>query len=354
MNTKMFKARTNLLIHYPFFGSLALRLILVEDPSCKTMWTDGEHLGFNPKYVASLSLKEAETVIAHEVLHCALLHHERAKDRDWKKWNHAADYAINPLLHEAGLNLPDNVLFNSKFSNLSAEAIYNLLPPGNYNDDYSGEVRPEQSKPLTPKVNWKIATVQAVTLANASGSIPAGIQRLVHDLITPKINWISILREFMAANSKSDYSFSKPNPKYLSSGILLPSPDVKELGEIVIAIDTSGSISGKDLTSFGSEISSLLEDFNINITILYSDVHIQKVERLSSYDLPLNLKAPGGGGTDFRPVFDWIEKEGEIPHCLIYFTDLDGKFPDSAPDFPVVWLSLSKYRTAPFGQVVSF
>lgn len=354
MNTKMFKARTNLLIHYPFFGSLALRLILVEDPSCKTMWTDGESIGFNPKYVAPLSLKETEAVIAHEVLHCALLHHERAKDRDWKKWNYAADYAVNPLLHEAGLNLPDNLLYDVKFVNLSAETIYNLLPPGNYDESHSGEVRPGQSKKHAPKVNWKIATVQAATLANSSGNLPAGIQRLAHDLITPKVNWIAVLREFMATNSKSDYSFSKPNPRYSYSGILMPSLDAKELGEIVIAIDTSGSISGEDLSAFESEISSLLEEFNTNIIVLYSDARIQKVERFSSYDLPLNLKAPGGGGTNFRPVFDWIEKEGETPHCLIYFTDLDGDFPNLLPDFPVLWLSRSKHRSAPFGQVVYF
>ena len=122
------RARTSLLLEHPFFGSLILRLNLKIDPKCQDLWTNGQTLGFNPAWVAVTSKKALEAALAHEMLHLALGHHVRRKGRDRKLWNMACDYAVNLLLKDAGFSLPKNYLYNESLANLSADAIFNLLP----------------------------------------------------------------------------------------------------------------------------------------------------------------------------------------------------------------------------------
>jgi predicted metal-dependent peptidase len=122
------KARTALLLDHPFFGSLLFRLGGRASNSIQTMSTDGVSLLFyNPGFVETLTAAELAGVLAHEVMHPALQHHTRRRDRDRKRWNMACDYAINPLLLDAGLTLPKDVLIEHRFRGMSAERIYNLI-----------------------------------------------------------------------------------------------------------------------------------------------------------------------------------------------------------------------------------
>src|SRR5580700_2960704 len=121
------KARTALLLDHPFFGSLLFRLGGRASNSIRTMATDGVSLFYNPAFVETLNAAELAGVLAHEVMHPALQHHTRSGDRDRKRWNMACDYAINPLLLDAGLTLPKDVLIDHRFRGMSAERIYNLI-----------------------------------------------------------------------------------------------------------------------------------------------------------------------------------------------------------------------------------
>jgi predicted metal-dependent peptidase len=121
------KARTKLLLDHPFFGTLLFRLGARARSSIATMATDGVSLYFNPEFVDSLSTAESIGIPAHETMHPALQHHTRRGGREPKRWNMACDYAINPLLIDAGLTLPKNVLFDDRFRGMSAERIYSLL-----------------------------------------------------------------------------------------------------------------------------------------------------------------------------------------------------------------------------------
>ena len=121
------KARTALLLDHPFFGSLLFRLGGWATGSIQTMATDGVSLFYNPEFVETLNAAELAGVLAHEVMHPALQHHTRRADRDLKRWNMACDYAINPLLLDAGLTLPKDVLIDHRFRGMSAERIYNLI-----------------------------------------------------------------------------------------------------------------------------------------------------------------------------------------------------------------------------------
>jgi predicted metal-dependent peptidase len=121
------KARTSLILDHPFFGSLLFRLKGRECRSIPTMATDGVSLFYNPGFVETLNSATLSGTLAHEVMHPALHHHVRRSGRDPKRWNQACDFAINPLLVDAGLSLPEGVLIDDRFRGMSAEQIYNLL-----------------------------------------------------------------------------------------------------------------------------------------------------------------------------------------------------------------------------------
>jgi predicted metal-dependent peptidase len=121
------KARTALLLDHPFFGSLLFRLKGRESRSIKTMATDGVSLFYNPGFVDTLNAATLCGVLAHEVLHPGLQHHVRRSGREPKRWNEACDYAINPILLDAGLHLPEGILVDDRFREMSAEQIYNQL-----------------------------------------------------------------------------------------------------------------------------------------------------------------------------------------------------------------------------------
>ena len=110
------KARAALLVSAPFWGVLSLRLAPIEDSSIPTMKTDGVSIRYNPDFVAGLSRSVLRTCIAHETMHCAALHHTRRGARDLRRWNIACDYAINPLLVEAGFELPDGALLDPAYA----------------------------------------------------------------------------------------------------------------------------------------------------------------------------------------------------------------------------------------------
>src|SRR5215471_2030345 len=125
--TKVSRARTQLLLNQPFFGTLCLRLKLVPLPSFPTMATDGRRIVYNPAFVEKLGPAELEGVLAHEVMHCALAHHCRRGERDAQLWNQATDYAVNPILINNGITLPKDALIDPAFADLGAEEIYARL-----------------------------------------------------------------------------------------------------------------------------------------------------------------------------------------------------------------------------------
>jgi predicted metal-dependent peptidase len=375
---KVVKARAALVLDEPFFGSLVLRLMLVEDSSCKTLWVDGRSLGYNPAFVDSLSMDVLKGCLCHEVMHCALSHHARRGCRDSKKWNVAGDYAVNSIIRDK-FSLPDGALFNPDFSSLSAEEIYNNLPEDKGQDQQGasgsggqdqqdssdpggcGEVRdvpgdggavPSASDMSKAESEWRVAVAQAAQQAQAFGSLPAGMDRVVNEIVNPKVDWRALLRRFMDQVSKSDYSWSPPNRRHVYSGLYLPSCRNSDLGTVVVAVDTSGSISQKALDRVMGEFSGIVLDARAETYILYCDSRVQGIEHFIDGDFPDRLSPKGGGGTAFGPVFEWVDQEGVNPACLIYFTDLDGSFPESGPMYPVLWITEDERKEVPFGEVL--
>lgn len=436
---KLCRARTQLLLNQPFFGTLCLRFKLVAMSGLPTMATDGRRLVYSPAFVAQLTLAELEGVIAHEVMHVALAHHCRRGDREPRLWNEAADYAVNPILLNNGITLPRDMLIDPAFRNLSAEEIYARLlkqhqaasqtqPPQSSGDPSTGgngtaqpnqpqspcnqtpgagsgpspqtasapqsgpepttqpspEPSPAQSEqrgldqPMPPRAGgfgevmdatnengmpaspaemsrqrheWATHAEQAMCSAKACGRMPGGIERQLKEARESQCDWRAILREFIAATDPSDYRWTPPNRRFVSSGLYLPSVIRSGVGEIVIAVDTSGSIGHQELEQFAGEITAISDEARPErIHVVYCDAAVQSTEEFGPSE-PIKLSPKGGGGTDFRPPFHWIEEEGIQPKCFIYLTDLCCNSFPQAPEYPVLWVTDSR-RTAPFGETL--
>jgi predicted metal-dependent peptidase len=198
---------------------------------------------------------------------------------------------------------------------------------------------------------WAIAAEQAVRAAKMCGHEPADVARLLGESRESKQDWRAILRDFITAATPSDYRWTPPNRRHISSGLYLPSLHGHGLGPIVIAVDTSGSIGSRELEQFAGEISAIADEAKPEaIHVVYCDAAVQSSQEFGPSE-PVCLEPKGGGGTDFRPAFEWVQRTGLEPVCLIYLTDLCcSSYPDP-PSFPVLWVTDSR-RAAPFGETV--
>ena len=208
-----------------------------------------------------------------------------------------------------------------------------------------------QAEKSRQEQEWSIAADQAMRLAKSCGDTPADVERPLNDSRHSKQDWRTILRDFIAARTPSDYRWSPPNRRYIGSGLYLPSVARSGLGAIVIAVDTSGSIRTKELEQFAGEISAITDEAQPEaIHVVYCDAAIQGSQEFQASE-PIHLEPKGGGGTDFRPAFEWVKERQIEPVCLVYLTDLCcHSYPDP-PDYPVLWVTDSR-RTAQFGETL--
>ena len=199
---------------------------------------------------------------------------------------------------------------------------------------------------------WSIAAEQSMRAAKACGHEPGDMERLLKESRQSQQDWRAILREFIAAIVPSDYRWCPPNRRFIASGLYLPSLHREGVGRIVIGVDTSGSVGDEELKQFAGEISAISDQAQPEaIHVVYCDEVVNDAQEFGPSE-PITLEPKGGGGTNFRPVFDWVEKNGIAPACLVYLTDLCcTEFPDATPGYPVLWVTDSR-RTAPFGETL--
>jgi predicted metal-dependent peptidase len=155
---------------------------------------------------------------------------------------------------------------------------------------------------------WGIAAEQALRFAKACGHDPAGIERRLTESRQSQQNWRTILRDFVAATTPCDYRWTPPNRRYIASGLYLPSVERQGMGEIVIAVDTSGSIGKLELEQFAGEISAISEETQPEaVHVVYCDAAVRCTQQFGPSE-PVCLEPRGGGGTDFCPPFKWVAK----------------------------------------------
>lgn len=189
-----------------------------------------------------------------------------------------------------------------------------------------------------------IAIEQAYKAAKMHGNMPGELERLIIEQKEHKIDWREELRDFMEKSlDRNDYAWMPPSRRYLGHGLILPglSEDVT-LPNIVVVCDTSGSVSKRELEQYAAEISSVLEEFECTFKVIYCDTRVHREQDFSYEDLPIELNAVGGGGTKFKPAFDYIKQEKIDCEAIVFFTDMDAfDWPQVAqcdPKIPVLWL----------------
>jgi predicted metal-dependent peptidase len=360
---KITKAKTKLVLDHPFFGAIAMRLDYVPSNSVKGASTDGKSIMYNPEFVDKLTLDEATGLIAHEVMHSAMKHHLRRGAREHKLWNVACDYAINGILDDAGFRLPEGALIDKTYTDQSSERIYDtiyrqippqLAGPGEQSEkDQSsadtswGEVTDGLSETASEKErqqeeeDWDITVANAYQNAKSIGNVPGHLERLIEQVKAKVIDWRDVLRDFMEKSTqKDDYTWMVPNRRYSGSQFIMPSlSESEEMPQVVVGVDTSGSVSKEELERYATEIGSILEDFQCNFTVIFCDTRIRNIQHLSYEDLPFKLEAMGGGGTNFREVFEHIEKNESDAHAIIFFSDMYSVNFGKNLGIPTIWLN---------------
>ena len=383
---KITKARTALVLDQPFFGSILLRLKMepVDDLAKKHQCyarTNGRRIQWDTDAVNELTLDQVKGALAHEVLHVVNKHHLRRGTRDPKRWNYATDYTINDTLNGSGFALPEGALINPAFSGMYAEAVYSRLPdppPDNGGGDgpSGGDGAPswgdvedatneDGSEPTPADIErmdneQDIDNRQAINAAKMAGKLPGDLKRLLDATQEGRVNWREALKRFLTERAEQDYTWQQPNRRTLAAGLYLPRlVDQGGSATVVIAVDTSGSVDAKALNVFASEASSVLETIpKSKALIMYCDTQVEEPpEELEHHDLPLTLEHTGGGGTDFRPPFAWLDEHPEHnPAAIIYLTDgYCDDFP-ADPGTPTLWAIYHDTEhpdfKPPFGEVI--
>lgn len=373
----MTQARIDLICRQPFFGSLALRLELVQTRKLNppTMATNGRFIYYHPDFVTDCvngsdgtrSFADVVFIVAHEIGHCVFDHMGRRNGRDPRKWNLAGDYVVNQILQDGGFVVPKGGLINPAYAGMSADEVYNLIPDdpgqGQYDNVMDAEVGtgedPQQhganaSSPVDSQAladDWKLAVVQAANAAKNAGKLPGSLERFIDKMTASKSDWRSRLKAFATEVAKNDYSYQRVNRKMLSAGYILPGLFSESMGTMVVVTDDSGSIGNDILQTFANEIEAIRDAVHPERLIIIScDAAVNHVDDLAN-DEPFKMQCHGGGGTNFRPPFEWLEEHGVLPACLIYLTDMYGPFPEAEPPFPVMWCATTDV-VGPWGQTL--
>ena len=369
------KARSRLLLDHPFFGTLALRLKTEITDQVPTGATDGVKLLVNPKWFDKLKPVQQTGFVAHEVMHVALLHMLRRNNRDAHKWNVAADYRINNTLLKEGFILPETELIDDKYDTpkpMSTEEIYSILPDDlgeekdgfgillKNHDDPGGcggvmdhpSISAGQEVSGSVEADFHVAIQQAAEAARSAGKLSGDLESLVADILEPKVDWRGVLARFFRSNTNTDFSWIKPNRRFIAQGLYLPSLYNPALEEIAVIVDTSGSVSDDELTQFTSETTAILHDLNPeSIHFIQCDTEVNEYAKYSREDLPLRVTYKGRGGTMFYPAFDYIKEHCPNVKAAVYLTDLESSDFGDEPPFPVLWVT-TYAEEAPYGEII--
>lgn len=327
-----------------FLVTLALNLPHYFDESIPTADTNGTRIRYNPQFFMRLSEERRLTLMVHEVWHVGLLHMQRRGDREPEKYNRAADFVINQLCKDAGLEPIPGWLQDDQYKDMSTNQVYDMLPDEPpQNNLMAGDIEePKGDEEDTVQVTSEIeqlviqAQVQSEMSGDKQGDLPAELRRHIEKLLNPALPWEEILGRFMQDQAKDDYSWRRPNKRFMPD-FYMPSMHSERLEHLTFAIDTSGSVTKDDMVAMLTEINYIKEVMNPQrMTILDCDTVIHNVYDVTESESILDLEFTGGGGTKCAPVIEYCEQHHTT--ALVYFTDLFmSEYPHPIA-FPLLWI----------------
>ena len=355
---RLAKAKTNLVLEHPFVGSIALGLPYYIDQSIPTAATNGKCIKFNPDFVDRLTDEELKFLVAHECFHPMFEHNFRRGERDHRKWNQAGDYVINKHLTDEKIGkMPDGGLLNDGIYQAgggTTDGIYNILPDNPDGDDPLDDCEDGEGTPAEKEQarnEWKVKVAQAAQAAKMMGKLSANMQRLVGEVLQPKVDWRDVLRRFIEKAKNDERSFARPNRRFVQQGMYLPTITGEVMGEVAFCVDMSGSIDEATANQFAAEVRNVFEDARPSKLHIIFFSHEVCAYDLIERDGDFEFNPRGGGGTAFSPCFKYMQDNDINPVACIFLTDLCCDDFGNQPDYPVLWVS-TENGTAPFGEVV--
>ena len=350
-----------------FYSTIVFSLKSSWDENIPTACTNGIELKINPEWFMDLKPKERVGLIVHEANHVAMLHMTRLRQRDPEVFNMAADHVINLMLLAAGFELPKGGLHEKRFEGMSTDAVYDILikemPPkqdgSSGGEGYDCDIEAAQGTPEEKAAIESIITdtlIKAVTqskLKREVGVVPGELEILLDALLNPKLPWNVILQNYLTSFIKEDYSYRRPNKRYMPD-FIIPGLYGEGLGEIAFAVDTSGSVSDDQFLHMVSEMHDIKESLNpTKMTIVDFDYSIKNIHILEQEDDLSEIKFTGRGGTNLEPVFNYYTDNP--PALLIVFSDLECTPITVDPGFPVIWIVVSNPNAeVHFGEKIDY
>jgi len=211
---------------------------------------------------------------------------------------------------------------------------------------------------LPSEIEFTEAIARAAAAAKAIGKLPGSLQRMVDEILEPQVNWREHIRMVLTGKiGRRRESWASPNRRriVLNPAIYLPGKQGHGANDVTVVVDNSGSVSNEEMTVFFSEASAILADCKPKLVrVIWCDWEVRRVEEARCLDELEHIRVEGslgGGGTDFRPPFAWLEENNIRPDTLVYLTDMMGRFPEDPKVYPVVWCATTK-QEAPFGDTV--
>lgn len=404
---RLLLSRMRILNDHGFYGLLLMHMIYSVSTEVETACTDGVRITFGTDFLDNLTDEELDFVMMHEILHVVLHHCARGEDRDHERFNIACDIVVNSnillenkmdihsiTLHQWGESMhlaPDG----KEGYEYTAEQVYDMLPPSppgrpspknsGFGKGRAGKTQATAGKTKSPGQQWDdhsqwgqyeeddtlrdvwvkrfSEACEAISIrekSNGRGLLPLFAQRLLDKLRSPQVDWRTILNEFVQMEV-NDYSFSPPDRRYQDSPFFLP--DFNELGEtgevmdILFMVDTSASMTDKEITAAFSEVKGAIDQFDGKLKgwLGFFDAAIIEPQPFESVEDVLKIKPAGGGGTDFQIIFEYVHRhmQDNPPACIIILTDGYAPFPKEhlAQGIPVLWLIDNDNIDPPWGKV---
>ena len=349
-----------------------------------TAYTDGVNKRYSKPFLETISSEsKLRGLVLHENLHVALKQIPRGKDmfkEDSKIANMAADFVVNDIIanikgtvsggNESIVTLPEGALYDPFFHNWNMREIYNYIRKENpQRQKQSGGSSDESNSPSESgtqgsggdnkiKANGKEYDMggsgfdehdwesyieglsdeerkdlgDKIDRALREGGMLAGrmggkMPRAIGELLEPKIDWREALRDFVASSmkGKDEFTWRRMNKRHMANDIYMPSMENETIGEVIVAIDTSGSIGGKELTEFATELASICDLVSPDVVRIIwwdADVHGEQVFKPDQYQNIASLLKPlGGGGTEVSCVSKYINEKKLSAEAVIVFTD---------------------------------
>lgn len=410
---KLLLSRMRILCNNGFYGLLLMHMIYSIDENCNTVATDGKRIFFNPNFLNELDDKELDFVMMHEILHIVLQHCFRKKEREDKRFNNACDIVVNSnILLSNNMNL--DAISLKKYGvcmhlapneeegyEYSAEEVYEMLqehnnPPSNKtskgetsNDKYKGgssssleETNQINAKSKNHNSAWDdhdrwgnedneylselwekrfedaCEVISRRNSSNGIGDMPLLAERYLRKLKNPQVDWRLILNDFIQ-EEVTDYSFMPPDRRFNDNPFFLPDFNEKDdsIENILFMIDTSGSMSDEMVTAAYSEVKGAIDQFagKLKGWLGFFDSAIIEPKPFENEEDFKIIKPFGGGGTDFKIIFDYVKKHmnEKMPACIIILTDGFASFPSEkySNGIPVLWLINNEEVIPPWGKV---